>query len=391
VHQSEPEEAVAHILQLDGIRGLAIALVVSYHFLAANDQTTSKLISVFIGLRSSLWIGVDIFFALSGFLITGILFNTVSSPNFLSSFYGRRCVRIFPLYFLALAVIGVIVFIQGKHWNGYQLPYIFYLTNTPLVLGHRVPEPLFQYSNHLWSLALEEQFYLFWPLLVLVLKDRRKLMFLAIALSLAAILIRVSLSLRGYDPEYTYKMLPCRMDSLLLGGWLALAIRGAECAAVVRRCKAVFFMAILILLVDGCVEHGLDWGHSRFINTIGYTVIAIASTSLIAIALSPDSKVGKFFRLSWLRGLGKYSYGIYVWHMLIGPPVNMIARTKMNVGTSSKLAHILLGWLLATIVSVVVGLISYHAFEIHFLRLKRLFPYQRVNRKLSHSTTETVS
>src|SRR5260370_32604220 len=105
VHQSEPEEAVAHILQLDGIRGLAIALVVSYHFLAANDQTTSKLISVFIGLRSSLWIGVDIFFALSGFLITGILFNTFSLPNFLIHFYGRRCVRIFPLYFLALAVI----------------------------------------------------------------------------------------------------------------------------------------------------------------------------------------------------------------------------------------------------------------------------------------------
>ncbi|CAN5722218.1 acyltransferase [soil metagenome] len=377
----------SHISQLDGIRGLAIALIVTYHFLSSNDHTTSRVVATFIGARSSLWVGVDLFFALSGFLITGILFDTVQSRTFLRSFYGRRSVRIFPLYFLALAVIGVMIFAQGKSWQGYQWPFFFYLNNTPLVLGQIVPEPLQEYSNHLWSLALEEQFYLLWPFAVLLVKDRRKLMTLAVGFSLVALIIRVTLLTRGWDTEFTYKMLPCRMDSLLIGGWLALAVRGPNRAVIIQRAKGVFGIAFLILLVDACLERGLNWSTSKFINSFGYTITAVASTALIAVALNSAGTVSHFFRQAWLRTLGKYSYGIYVWHMIIGPSVVRYVRTQMPLGTSSKLAHLIAGWVLGALVSFIAGFISYQAFEVHFLRLKRFFPYRESTAPKSSSTT----
>ena len=170
------------------------------------------------------------------------------------------------------------------------------------------------------------------------------------------------------------------MDALLVGGWLALAIRGAERVEIIRRAKAAFFVAILILLIDAGVERGLDWQTSQFINTIGYTVVAVASTALIALAIKPDGVAGKLFSQSWLRWLGKYSYGIYVWHMVIGPPIVEFSRKRLNIGTSSKIAHILVGWVLGVAICLIAGFISYQAFEVHFLRLKRFFPYSESKR-----------
>src|SRR3978361_1394995 len=214
-----------HVAALDGVRGFAVLLILLYHVGVTNEHRGSRVITFLTGVRISMWMGVDLFLALSGFLITRILFDALGRGDSLRSFYARRCLRILPLYYLALIVIGIISFWDHFYWFGFQWKLIAFLQNTPLWFKS-VPFPLSAYTGHLWSIALEEQFYICWPLLMFFVRDRRRLMVVALGLSVIAVGVRVALVAHGFGVDYTYKLLPCRMDGLLLGGWLALAWRG---------------------------------------------------------------------------------------------------------------------------------------------------------------------
>lgn len=373
----------AHIPQLDGVRGLAILLILIHHLLSSNPETTSRVIAFFIAIRESLWVGVDLFFALSGFLITGILYDSLTGPHFLRNFYGRRALRIFPLYYLALLTVFLIGIPIGMRWSGYQWVLAAYLDNTKLWIGHAVPHPLVDLTGHLWSLALEEQFYLIWPLLILLLRDRRKLIGAALTLSLFALCLRCILVAHGTPAEITYKELPCRLDGLLLGGALALAIRGPRRELWLRRAPVAFLVTAAILLLVAVRERGIDWQHSRFINSIGYTFTALASTALLAMSLPQGSWPARAFSRSWMRWLGRYSYGIYVWHMivpfLVVPSVHAILSPHLH----SKLLLLLASAAAGATVSIGVSVLSYHAFETRFLRLKRYFAYKPLNQQRS--------
>lgn len=367
---------LTHIPQLDGVRGLAILLILFHHLLSSNPQTNSHFLAFFIAIRESMWVGVDLFFALSGFLITRILYDSLNSPHFLRNFYGRRSVRIFPLYYFALAVVWLMGLHSAMLWSGYQWVLISYLDNTSLWIGHAVPHPLVDLTGHLWSLALEEQFYLVWPLLVLLLRDRRKLMTAAIVLSVCALCLRCLMVVHGLPTAYTYKMLPFRMDGLLIGGWLALALRGSGFDKLIAKARTIFFVTAAILLAATISEHGLDWQTSRFVNSIGYTLTAIASAALIGMTLASASRTGRLFNHPWLRWFGKYSYGIYVWHMIVPFLIVEPVRAALGHITHSKLLLLLASALASAVTSVAISVVSYHAFEVHFLRLKRYFSYR---------------
>ncbi len=145
---------------LDGIRGIAVSLVLLCHFVGAYEPTTTVGGIVYAVLRSG-WCGVDLFFVLSGFLITGILVETKTAPNFFRSFYMRRFLRIFPLYYALLFVwFGVLGSLAARFgWDAYaigrdrQLWYWAYLGN-----WLRPSRELVGAIAHLWTLAIEEQF-----------------------------------------------------------------------------------------------------------------------------------------------------------------------------------------------------------------------------------------
>jgi peptidoglycan/LPS O-acetylase OafA/YrhL len=156
---------------LDGLRGLAIGGVLASHFLDRWPLSTGA-DRAFLAVVGLGWSGVDLFFVLSGLLITGILVDTLGAPRWWRSFLARRTLRIFPLYYLALAIFWVAGPAAGlidpwtlRRWGWW---YWSYLGNWAFAAGQTIPS-----LTHLWSLAVEEQFYLFWPLLVWLARGRR--------------------------------------------------------------------------------------------------------------------------------------------------------------------------------------------------------------------------
>ena len=170
-----------HIPALDGIRGLAILLVLLCHFPLYGDmQPTIFIDKLFYAMTRAGWCGVDLFFVLSGFLITGILYDAKGSRFFFRNFYMRRCLRIFPLYYGVLAVFFVIVpFVLplGRNYELFlkdQAWYWSYLTNIKIAIEGW---PKFYALAHFWSLAVEEQFYFVWPFVVFLWDEERSLKF----------------------------------------------------------------------------------------------------------------------------------------------------------------------------------------------------------------------
>ena len=219
-----------HVPALDGVRGMAIVLVLVSHLMLFNDHTGSRFGDSLSALRGLGWVGVDLFFVLSGFLITGILFDTLQDPHYFRSFYMRRFLRIFPLYYgflFFLLVLGH--WGPGMHfeWNGRQYVLLTYLQNTGIWFPVTDFHPgVWADLDHFWSLAVEEQFYVFWPLLVFLVRGRRRIIALALALSGIALLLRIALYVHGSSPLLIFMLTPCRMDTLLVGGLAALVVRG---------------------------------------------------------------------------------------------------------------------------------------------------------------------
>ncbi|MHB1021099.1 MAG: acyltransferase family protein [Acidobacteriaceae bacterium] len=364
-----------HIPALDGVRGLAILLVVAYHLMSSSPNANNTILRCLAALRASLWIGVDIFFALSGFLITGILFDTLENNAFFKTFYARRFLRIFPLYYGVIFVLLILSKPLHIAWHGSQYVLFGYLQNTGAWIGKSIPLKVEELTGHFWSLAVEEQFYLVWPLLVFWVRDRRKLMRIAVVLSFMALVLRTFLVLHGASLDWTYKMTLCRMDSLLIGGWLALSLRGDGRDSVLKAAKLVFPVLVITLVGAGIICGNFDKQSNEFVNTIGYSLLAIASTALIACVLQEKSWAELIFRNQMLRWFGRYSYGIYVLHLIVGYFIGLGPRQYLDAHFHSKAVGVAFGGVPTFLISIALAFVSYHLFEVKFLKLKKYFDY----------------
>lgn len=372
-----------HFPALDGLRGIAILMVLVHQLGMLDDRSTilNYLFGYAIGTG---WAGVQLFFVLSGFLITGILLDTQKSTNYFSGFYARRTLRIFPLYYGALALAFIVLPAFGivssgveKDWNQ-QIWLWTYLVNwvEPVGIGsHTFP--------HFWSLAVEEQFYLLWPLLLALPIYRASV---AACIRLCVMVAVISLAARfifawnGDGRDEIYLLTICRIDALVIGAAFAALMRMPELPNGWRRIMAKPTQSLIagfsVAIVGVLVTHGFSF--ENFLGeTIGFTLLALAFGLVIMAAACADLRsidgVFQLLRLAPLRSLGKYSYAMYVFHKplhdLLGRPLLVKLRVDM--------AHSLLAELLYIAGSVVVlhalALLSYHLFEKHFLNLKRFF------------------
>jgi peptidoglycan/LPS O-acetylase OafA/YrhL len=322
-------------------------------------------------------VGVDLFFVLSGFLITGILRQARSEPRYFRKFFARRTLRIFPLYFAALTVATLLLPALLPHnprvqtWGQQSGWYWTYTANIAVALRGWIPTP-FQGLDHFWSLAVEEQFYVLWPLAVWFFR-RRTLIRLCVACALVSIGVRSALHWMGHV-EAAFVLMPARMDALACGAVVALLAERPQSFA--RLCSwtpaaaggTVVLIAMMIMIRGGFVLEDV------LIQTLGYTLIAVAFAALLVSGLlsPPIART-----LAWwpLRFFGHYSYGLYVIHvplLVLIPPASLSESFVRQFGYTIPVAR-LAGLAAFAALCLALAVIIFHAYERPFLRLKERF------------------
>jgi peptidoglycan/LPS O-acetylase OafA/YrhL len=369
---------------LDGVRGVAILLVFSHH--VAELFTVSNIPLQWIQeVAFSGWTGVDLFFVLSGFLITGILWDTRTGAAYFRNFYARRTIRIFPLYYATLAVLFIVVPAIRHFWLWYCAYFVDVLNAW---------QGRFVFAAHFWTLAVEEHFYLLWPILVYKLA-RRTLISTSLFLTVAALVLRLAMTLGGATPMAIYVLTPCRMDGLALGAFLALTLRGPNgLQTLVRLARVVLPISAAAWIAIMCVKG--RWSQYGLIpQTAGYLVSEMFYGSVLVFALA-SSRLAAIMSARPLRFIGKISYALYVFHVFIiawAAQFFALGATADYSIVFSLAAHLMAGrplpvtlllWLdalayivLASGLCVGAALLSWHLLELPCLRLRRLFPYAR--------------
>jgi peptidoglycan/LPS O-acetylase OafA/YrhL len=291
------------IVQLDGFRAMAVLLVMCGHIVGYSEIAS---LSSVVEIAS---IGVDLFFVLSGFLITGILVRSKGSDRYYINFFGRRALRIWPLYYaflLLLYVFGVVITVPDWNFQGHHfIWYAFYAqaVRYPVSIG---PDPI----SITWSLAIEEQFYLIWPLIVASV-SRSALRRIAWGVVIAAPLFRMLYLHLGWNP---YIAFVCRSDSIALGSLVALW--SMQQRSIDQRASSRAYVGMLafgiatVVCVATPVRQTL--GHSMTSAFFAATLIVVISGGALASPLS--------FRP--LGYLGRISYCLYLVHL----PVIMTLR-----------------------------------------------------------------
>jgi peptidoglycan/LPS O-acetylase OafA/YrhL len=365
---------------LDGLRGLAILAVFFYHYAKGTGiHSDSLVLKVMSGVTQFGWAGVDLFFVLSGFLITGILYDTRDDPNYFKTFYIRRTLRIFPLYYFFLLIVAVVGLFVGMQWHLVQATFLLYV-GYPVALVY--PDALTSSTSirvtHLWSLCLEEQFYLLWPLMVWTVSKPKWILRLCGILFFLALLLRVLIWQTGWLEEvWAYTFLLFRMDSLAFGAFLAILVRGPNKQRAVRLAPYILTCAGLLLGIVIYLSPSTNHQSSPLMWTAGFSLNAIISGCLLLLALDRGGIIYRVFDTTFWRELGKYSYGMYVYHFPLGVLLDPLKTSLIASLHSEALAKItfVLGSLA---INYVVARASFQLFESRFLKLKSKFSYAKL-------------
>jgi peptidoglycan/LPS O-acetylase OafA/YrhL len=352
---------------LDGLRGLAILFVVFYHNFGFINY-------FFFG-----WLGVDLFFVLSGYLITDILLRAQERKQGLSQFYIRRILRIFPLYYLTLILFLVIL----PAFSRFQ-PSLQYYTDNQAWLWTYLQNWLYIIKpsggttilHHLWSLAVEEQFYILWPLAIFIIRKPKFLLAFIITVLITVLVLRCVVWINKYEDLAYFNLYTfSRIDGICIGCMVAL----------LQKINSRFLTNHMTLLVF--VFAGLNfifyfinrYYHFSFpyLALIGYTTLAMLFGLLVYEAVKNENKIiNGIFNWRLLKFFGKISYGFYIFHwpvyVLLSPFTLKWIQQVMPAPLFTN-AHQIFSAIFCTGIAFLISVISYHFFEIHFLKLKNRF------------------
>lgn len=365
-----------HNLYLDGVRGVAILAVLLTHgtFLFSSTRLTRYILPpIIFG-----WWGVDLFFVLSGFLITGILLSTRAAPNRATAFYARRVLRIFPIYYLCLAVLRIVS--DHSYWLRAMLPYnsgadrasyLFYLQNWIPIWHALTLQP--NLIGHFWSLAVEEQFYLIWPWIVWKFSPKA-LVRICVLGAVFALSLRIAL-VRLFGPHLWINWLTVtRGEGLLVGSALAVLNSGHR-RINPRLLMGMALAGLAIIAATGILDpaefSNTDAG--PYMYTICVSGLALVFGALIGGSQFRVPLLTPALNAGWLRNLGKYSYGMYVYHLPLFYGIEHTMRKVLRVNGSLPNRYAFAELLLLIGATYVTASLSFALIERPLLRLKRYF------------------
>jgi peptidoglycan/LPS O-acetylase OafA/YrhL len=383
---SDLSDSTKRVPVLDGVRGLAVLTVAIFHFsILAHTPHTNWLDDAVYKVTSSGWMGVDLFLVLSGFLITGILYDTKYGQGYLRKFYARRVLRIFPVYYgflLFMLSVTLVFSLDGPAVPSFTDDYGWYavfLANVHVALDN-AHGPDLPVTAILWSVSVEEQFYLVWPAIVLLL-NRRMLIPVCVAAVVTAFVARLIMSNETHNVWLGYTLMPTRMDALAIGALIALLAREPGSLRQLARWAPVAGILMLAAVITLGIDFDSMYPFAPRIRTYGFTVIALMFGALIvtAVSVQATSPLSRFFSHEVMRALGRHSYAMYVVHYAVGyyifSQVN-IADKFLTIGGSHVLGQSVFV-LVALAATFAVSWISWQLLETPFLRLKRYFAYDR--------------
>jgi peptidoglycan/LPS O-acetylase OafA/YrhL len=362
---------------LDGLRGIAVLLVVVNHtWIVLPGQTGLTAVDNFF--RGG-FLGVDLFFVLSGFLITALLLREQADHRRVrfGSFYARRALRLLPALFVLLGAHAIYAAYANppfpfEHEVLNIRAAVFYYANWFVVfdLLRAVPD-----LGHLWSLSVEEQFYLIWPtLLVLFFGLRRRIapVVMILVAGIVAVAVHRAMMWDGSNWLPLFNRTDTRADSLLVGALLACL--WVRCRTPEKGLVPAAWVASGILIL--CVEFAR--GNQAFLFLGGFTLVAVAASVLILATLESDWPGNRFLSIAPLRAVGRVSYGLYLWHVVVFWAVSRWGSTwpdqvRMLVALGGAAACTLLSWVLV---------------EQPALRLKRRFEYRSPSSQADSATLE---
>lgn len=375
------KDSMSRIPELDGVRGFAVLLVLMVHILPYNPVSVELPFSKYVHSFSHMgWVGVDIFFVLSGFLITTILLRTKAGDGYFKNFYARRSLRIFPLYYLTITMVFVLVYLffpDQREEVVFSLPwYYFYVSNwgfsfltlaDPFAIGLT------------WSLAIEEQFYLIWPLIVCYLNSKRLTVF-SLILVISSLILRIVIPYIYISPtvdygELFYHATFTRLDSLILGALIAIAYESKSLKKTLNVLAAPVFVVALAMVAYLVYLNPISplWDNPPM-YIYGFTFIALGAGGLIVMltTYSENNLLRRIFRIRFLSFFGKYSYAIYLFHRI---PILFLDKYFKENSISGYPGWFLFSFL-ALLIPVIMALISWNLFEGPILNLKKYFEYQ---------------
>lgn len=370
-----------HFPELDGLRAIAVLGVIFAHcasvFIIPEQLTEQKIWHILM----SGWVGVELFFVLSGFLITGILIDNFFMKNRLKKFYIRRSLRIFPLYYLLLTLcfLTFLLFqspieISPRH----NLLLFFYLGNWEEFFNF----PRYYILNHTWSLAVEEQFYLVWPILFLCSHQYGFSKYVCILGIILVNCVRICLTAYPVETIHTpYILTICRTDALLAGALLSIVTKqkfqNIKQFSTVKRANILFILgSTLFLFSYKTAQIFIPSDEITFL--IGLPSLCLIFSSFILYSLSLDSKhiFRNILNLKPLTFIGKISYGVYIYHWLVIVGLSQNQNTFFDTHNFSQ--GIFPFTALVLLITIGIASISFYYLERPILNLKNKYaPYSR--------------
>jgi peptidoglycan/LPS O-acetylase OafA/YrhL len=368
--------------ELDGVRGLAIIMVLFYHLVRLNPAAVDlPIFKSILRVAEMGWAGVDVFFVLSGFLITSILLRTKTETGYFKKFYARRILRIFPLYYTTITAIFLFIPLlspeQAQSTRAMWPWYYLYAQNWGNAFN-LIPTSF--YIGITWSLAIEEQFYLMWPTIVYRLNSKKlvflgsSLVFLSLGLRVLIGSVKVLRKLFDYNKIFYFSTIT-RFDSLILGALLAVAFQSDTWKKRLKPIAPFVFLAGLgMIAYIARQKPNSPLVDNYLMYTYGYFIIALTTAALIVMltTITDGNPLRIIFRNEILLFFGKYSYAIYLLHML---PVLTLIRIFDANGWKSGLLPWIAFILLSLSIAIILALLSWNLLEKPLLALKKHFEY----------------